>query len=467
VDFGIFIHDEMVLFRNPHSAIRNRKRRKTMTYESQKVAIKYFVISAVFFGLQVVVGLLLAAKYIWPDPLIGFLPFNTARAIHTNLLVVWMIFGFMGGTYYIVPEESGTELFSKKLANLQFWLLLLGGLIGVVGFLFGWTAGRPLLELPVELKWAVVLVVLIFIFNVFFTMIRTKKWTAIQGMLLGGIVMLAVMWLFGIPFFKNLTLDYYYWWWVIHLWVEGAWELIAASLMAFVLLKITGVDRQVIEKWLYVEVALVLITGIIGTGHHYYWIGTPNYWLWWGGIFSALEPLPILFMVFDTLNHVRHRKLEVTNRLALYWAVGCAIFHFIGAGVWGMIHTLPQVNRWTHGTQVTTSHGHMAFFGAYAMMILTVVYFALPKLKGLDQFNQKRGFWAFWITTITMMMIGLAFGAAGLIQSYMQRGLGIEFLTVQGFMRPWMMAVFFTGLGFLIGVIIYVVDVLILVTKKG
>jgi nitric oxide reductase subunit B len=442
-------------------------REGNMTYESQKVAIKYFVISAVFFGLQVVVGLLLAAKYIWPDPLIGFLPFNTARAIHTNLLVVWMIFGFMGGTYYIVPEESGTELFSKKLANLQFWLLLLGGLVGVVGFLFGWTAGRPLLELPVELKWAIVIVVLIFIFNVFMTMIRTKKWTAIQGMLLGGIVMLAVMWLFGIPFFKNLTVDYYYWWWVIHLWVEGAFELIAASLMAFVLLKITGVDRQVIEKWLYIEVALVLITGIIGTGHHYYWIGTPNYWLWWGGIFSALEPLPILFMVFDTLNHVRHRKLEVTNRLALYWAIGCAIFHFIGAGVWGMLHTLPQVNRWTHGTQVTTSHGHMAFFGAYAMLILTVIYYALPKLKGLVQFNQKRGFWAFWITTITMMMIGLAFGVAGLIQSYMQRGLGIEFLTVQGFMRPWMMGVFFSGIAFLIGVIIYIYDVLKLATQRS
>jgi len=438
-----------------------------MTYESQKVAIKYFVISAVFFGLQVIVGLLLAAKYIWPDPIIGFLPFNTARAIHTNLLVVWMIFGFMGGTYYIVPEESGTELFSKKLANLQFWLLLLGGLAGVVGFLFGWTAGRPLLELPVELKWAVVLVVLIFIFNVFFTMLRTKKWTVIQGMLLGGIVMLAVMWLFGIPFFKNLTLDYYYWWWVIHLWVEGAWELIAASIMAFVLLKITGVERQVIEKWLYVEVALVLITGIIGTGHHYYWIGTPNYWLWWGGIFSALEPLPILFMVFDTLNHVRHKKLEVSNRVALYWAVGCAIFHFIGAGVWGMLHTLPQVNRWTHGTQVTTSHGHMAFFGAYAMTIITAIYYALPKLKGLEQFNQRKGFWAFWITTTTMMAMGLAFGTAGVVQSYMQRGLGIDFLTVQGFMRPWMMGVFFSGILFLVGVVIYIYDVLTLVTKKS
>jgi nitric oxide reductase subunit B len=438
-----------------------------MAFESQKVALKYFVISAIFFGLQVIVGLLLVSKYIWPDPLIGILPFNTARAIHTNLLVVWMIFGFMGGTYYIVPEESGTELFSKKLANLQFYLLLLGGLVGVVGFLFGWTAGRPMLELPVELKWAIVIVALIFIFNVFMTMIRTKKWTAIQGMLLGGIVMLAVMWLFGIPFFKNLTLDYYYWWWVIHLWVEGAWELIAASIMAFVLLKITDVDRQIIEKWLYVEVALVLITGIIGTGHHYYWIGTPEYWLWWGGIFSALEPVPILFMVFDTLNHVRHKKIEITNRLVLYWAVGCAIFHFIGAGVWGFAHTLPVVNRWTHGTQVTASHGHMAFFGAYAMLIITTIYYALPKLKGLGQFNQKRGFWVFWITTISMVIMGLAFGVAGVVQSYMQRGLGMDFLTVQGFMRPWFMAVFFGGLGLFVGVMIYIVDVLTLATSKS
>lgn len=437
-----------------------------MTYESQKVAIKFFVISAIFFGLQTIVGLLLILKYIWPDPIISILPFNTARAIHTNLLVVWMLYGFMGGTYYVIPEEAKTELYSRKLADLHFWLLLIGGLVGVIGFLFGWTAGRPLLELPVELKWAVVVVALIFIFNVSMTIFQTKKWTAIQGLLLGGIVMLAGMWLFAIPFFKNLTLDYYYWWWVIHLWVEGAWELIAASLMAFILLKITGVDRAIIEKWLYIEVALVMITGIIGTGHHYYWIGTPGYWLWWGGIFSALEPLPILLMVFDTLHHVRNRKIEIKERLVLYWAVGCAIFHFIGAGVWGVAHTLPAVNRWTHGTQVTTSHGHMAFFGAYAMLILTIVYYALPKLKGLARIHEARGFWAFWITVIGMGIMGLAFGGAGIIQSYMQRGLGIEFLTVQEFMKPWFMVVFFAGIGFFIGVVIYIIDVLKIITQK-
>ncbi len=437
-----------------------------MTYESQKVAIKFFIISAIFFGLQTVLGLLLIIKYIWPDPIIGLLPFNTARAIHTNLLVVWMLYGFMGGTYYVIPEEAKTEIYSRKLADLHFWLLLLGGLVGIIGFLFGWTAGRPLLELPVELKWAVVLVALLFIFNVAMTVIRSKKLTAIQGLLLGGIVMLAAMWLFAIPFFKNLTLDYYYWWWVVHLWVEGAWELIAASLMAFILLKITGVDRAIIEKWLYIELALVMVTGIIGTGHHYYWIGTPGYWLWWGGIFSALEPLPILLMVIDTLHHVRNKKTEITERLVLYWAVGCAIFHFIGAGVWGVAHTLPVVNRWTHGTQVTTSHGHMAFFGAYAMTILTVVYYALPKLKGLKKISETRGFLAFWITVISMGIMGLAFGGAGIIQSYMWRGLGIDFLSVQEFMKPWFLVVFFAGLGFLIGVVIYIIDVLKIATHK-
>jgi nitric oxide reductase subunit B len=109
----------------------------------------------------------------------------------------------------------------------------------------------------------------------------------------------------------------------------------------------------------------------------------------------------------------------------------------------------------------------MAFFGAYAMVIITMIYYALPKLKGLGQFNQRRGFWAFWITTIGIVVIGLAFGAAGIIQSYMQRGLGMEFLTVQGFMRPWFKAVFFAGLGFFIGVVIYITDVLILATRKA
>ncbi|MDI6783397.1 MAG: cbb3-type cytochrome c oxidase subunit I [bacterium] len=429
-----------------------------MTYQSQKVAYPFFLFAILLFGLQVLFGIILIVKYIWPDPLLDILPFNTARAIHTNLLVLWMLLGFMGGTYFIIPEEAQTELYSSKIAYGQLVLLVITGVTAVIGFIFGWTEGRPLLEIPRPLDWLIVVGALLFLFNIAMTMFKTKKWTAIQGILLGGLVMLAVVYLFGMYFFKNISVDYYFWWWVVHLWVEGAWELITGAIMAFVLMKLTGVDRYVVEKWLYIEMFLVLATGIIGTGHHYYWIGTPRYWLWWGGIFSALQPIPIILMVFDTLHHVKKRKLEITNRLALYWAVGCAIFHFIGAGVWGFAITLPQVNRWMHGTQLTSSHGHLAFFGAYAMLNLMMIYFALPMLRGVNQYQQTRGFWAFWIMVCSMFGMGLAFGAAGIIQTYVQRILGYDYLTTQSLMRLWYMVVFCCGLIFAGGVVMFIYD---------
>src|SRR5512137_2344718 len=100
-----------------------------MKYESQKIALSYFIVAAILFGLQIVFGLILGAKYVWDyDPLLQVLPFNTVRAIHINLLVVWLLFGFMGGTYYLVPEEAQTEIYSSKLAYAQ---LVLFALIGV------------------------------------------------------------------------------------------------------------------------------------------------------------------------------------------------------------------------------------------------------------------------------------------------------------------------------------------------
>jgi nitric oxide reductase subunit B len=86
----------------------------------------------------------------------------------------------------------------------------------------------------------------------------------------------------------------------------------------------------------------VFMTGIAGTGHHYYWIGAPKYWLWVGGVFSALEPLPIVLMPFDTMNHVKERRNKILNPLTWTIAIGCAVLHLIGAGVWGFMHTLPQ-----------------------------------------------------------------------------------------------------------------------------
>ncbi len=439
-----------------------------MKYQSQKVARAYFTVALPLFVLQVIMGLYLGFSYFAtvPQSVVNVFPFATARAIHTNLLVLWLLLGFMGGAYYIIPEETESEIFSEKLAYFQLALLTATGVAAVIGFLFGWNQGRPLLEIPRPLDMLVVVGALIFLFNIGITIIKAKRWTAIQGTLLGGLLFLALLYLFGIPFYKNAAIDWYYWWWVIHLWVEGAWELVTGAIIAFILLKITGVERNVVEKWLYIEVGLFLFTGIAGTGHHYYWLGAPRYWLWVGGIFSALEPLPIIFMVFDTLNHVRNRKLEVKNKFVLTLAVANAVYHLIGAGVWGLVHTLPQINYYTHGSQVTVSHGHLAFFGAYVLLNLTVFYYAFPKFKGIDVYNERRGKIGFWTMAIAMMGMGLTFGVAGVIQAYVERVLGFSYMTAQQHMRLWMAMTFVFGIFLVAGVVTTAYDLLFMKHAK-
>lgn len=165
-----------------------------------------------------------------------------------------------------------------------------------------------------------------------------------------------------------------YWWYVVHIWVEGVWELVMASILAFMMLKLTGVDREVVEKWLYVIVALALFTGLLGTGHHYYWIGTPGYWQWIGSVFSSLEVAPFFAMVVFTFVMVwKGRREHHPNKAALLWALGCSTLAFFGAGVWGFMHTLASVNYYSHGTQITAAHGHLAFFGAYVSLNLAII----------------------------------------------------------------------------------------------
>jgi nitric oxide reductase subunit B len=290
------------------------------------------------------------------------------------------------------------------------------------------------------------------------TMLKTKKWTGIQGVLLGGLVFLALMYLPGMFYTKSMVKDQFWWWWVIHLWVEGSWEVIAGALLAFMLMKTIGAKREVLEKWMYIEVGLVLFTGILGTGHHYYFIGTPKYWLWVGGIFSSLEPIPLLFMVWDAFRTTREAR-NVTNKPGLYYTVAHAIFNFVGAGLWGIIHTLPQVNQWTHGTQITTAHGHLAFYGAYVLLVMSMIYVTLPAIRGVQSYNPSRAYLAFWWMTISMVFIVLTITGAGMVQTYMERLIGLDYVAVKTNYNLWfwiLRAIF--GVGFLIGTLIFVVD---------
>ncbi len=442
-----------------------------MAYRTQRLAYPYFVVALLLFPLQLLVGLWLAAHYFvtMPQGLVDAFPFATARAIHTNLLVLWLLLGFMGATFFVIPEETGRELAWPRLAIVQLVLLAGTGVVAVVGFLFGWTQGRPLLEIPRPLDVVVVVAALMFLANVTMTAVRARKWTATQGSLVGGLTFLALLYLFGIPFYQNAAVDWYYWWFVIHLWVEGAWELIVAALTAFMLMKITGVDRRVVEKWLYVELGVFLFTGIAGIGHHYYWLGAPGYWLWVGGIFSALEPLPIVLMVVDTFRYVSERREPLQPRLTWVYIIGGVLLHFVGAGLFGFAHTLPQINYYTHGSQVTVSHGHLAFFGAYVLLNLTFMYFALPVLRGLPRgaYDERRGQWGFWLMSAGVVGMSLAFAVAGVLQTYLERVQGQPYMIAAQPIRFWIFVAFVHGLVALAGAVVVATHLLTLRAPKA
>ena len=448
-----------------------------MQYQSQAVAKPYFIAAIILFVAQILFGLILGLQYVVGDFLFPEIPFNVARMVHTNTLIVWLLFGFMGAAYYLVPEEAETELYAPWLAKLTFWIFFAAAGATVAGYLLVpyatlaeftmndlWpTMGREFLEQPTITKIGIVIVALAFLFNIGMTVLKGSK-TVVNLVLLLGMVGLAVFFLFAFYVPDNLVLDKYFWWFVVHLWVEGVWELILGAILAFVLIKVTGVDREVIEKWLYVIIALALITGIIGTGHHFYWIGTPEYWQWWGSIFSALEPLPFFMMTVFAFNMVNRRRRNHPNKVALLWALGTAVMAFLGAGVWGFMHTLAPINYYTHGTQITAAHGHMAFYGAYVMIVLTIISYAMPMLRGRTAANSNKSqvleMWSFWLMTVAMVFITLFLTGAGVLQTYLQRVSENPepFMVVQDKIALfyWMREI--AGVVFLIGLVLYILS---------
>jgi nitric oxide reductase subunit B len=431
-----------------------------MRYRSQAVAYPYFAVALLLFGLQVAFGLLAAAKYLGPDPLLNVLPFDRVKEIHTNLLIVWVLTGFMGASYYLVPEESGAELWSPKLAYVALVVWVLMGLTAVIGYAFGWTEGNKLLEQPFPLKLVIVAVMLMFLANLLLTIRRAGRWTTTEAVLVAGLIFTALLYLPALLTFDNYTVSIFYRWWTVHLWVEGVWEMIQGALLAYLLIRLSGVDREVLEKWLYVIVGLTFISGIIGTAHHYYWVGVPQYWLPIGGFFSALEPLVFLGMAMYAYYAMRRSGLGHPNRLAIHWTIGSAVFSALGAGLLGLAHTWPAVNRWTHGTLITPMHGHAAFFGAYVMIVLAMITYALPGLTGRDETRLEGpvGIWAFWLMVGGMFGMTMAFATAGIAQTYLERIIGLGYLETQHKIQVHFLMLLATGLLFALGVALFLWD---------
>jgi nitric oxide reductase subunit B len=429
-----------------------------MKYKSQKVAYWFFGLCMLLFALQIIYGFIMGFARIGMDGLHDFIPFNTARAVHTNLLVVWLLTGFMGAAYYIIPEEAQRELVNVKLAYVQLISLAVVGVLAIVGYHFNIWEGRKFLEIPRELDFLVVVNVLLFLGLILTTLYKAERRTTTSLVLTMGLVFAALLYLPGMIWFDSQVTDSFFRWWVVHLWVEGVWELIMGGILSYLLIKLTGVDREVIEKWLYVIVGLTFLSGLLGTGHHYYYIGVNKIWLIVGGIFSALEPLAFLAMALFAVYMYRKGEKSHPNKIALFWTIGASIVSFIGAGLLGFAHTLPQTNIYTHGTLVTAMHGHYAFWGAYAMIVLAIISYALPNITGRKLYDSTRGHMAFWLSNIGMLGMTVAFGVAGVAQVYMERKMKMDFMDVQNEISIHFVVLLLCATLFTVGITLYILE---------
>ena len=447
-----------------------------MIKASQSVAKPYFIAALALFLGQILFGLVAGMQYLDGNFLFPAIPFSVSRMVHTNLLIVWLLMAYMGAAYFIVPEEAQTPLYSPKLALATFWVFLIAGAATILGYLFVPydqlaaatgnaivpTMGRGYLEQPLPTKVGIVLVALSLLFNITMTLMKGRK-TSLNIILVAALWGLALLFLPAFYFPDDAVKASYGWWWVVHGWVEGDWELILSALLGFILIKMTGVDREIIEKWLYVIIAMTLVSGIIGIGHHYYYTGAPEYWIWLGSIFSAIEPIPFIMLIAFAFKTLFQRRREHANKAAMLWAMGTPIVAFLGAGLWGFMITLAPVQFYAHGTNLTAAHGHLAFFGAYAMVSMAIISYAMPLLRGRSANSVKSQRWemtGFWTMVISMMGITLALTGAGLVTMFTQR-MGANpssFMEVAESSKAffWLREIF--GCGFLLGLLAYLVS---------
>ncbi len=221
-----------------------------------------------------------------------------------------------------------------------------------------------------------------------------------------------------------------YWWYVVHLWVEGVWELIMASVLAFLMIKLNGIDREVVEKWLYVIIGLALFSGILPRAHHYYWIGAPGYWQWIGSLFSTLEVAPFFTMVIFTFVMTWKAGRKHPNKAPFFgrsvarsWPSSVPVS---GASC-TLCHRSTTIPR--HPGDCRTRH--LAFFGAYVMLNLAIMAYAIPEMRGRQPYNQWLSIISFWMMCTAMSVMTFALTFAGVLQVHLQRVLGESYMAVQ------------------------------------
>ena len=421
----------------------------TSLFKSQKKLLKYIPIVSLLFVVQLFLGAYLA--HLYADPTENFvfsqsiLPFNVIRSMHTQLAILWVAVGWLVGGLLIAPWVANKDHKYPWLVDVLWAALVVVAVGSMIGLYMGATGqmretwfwlgneGRELINLG--RLWDIGLVLgLVFWFLLIITLIKKASTNnPLVGTIIWSAFAIATLYIAGMmPIHKvmpNFTVDDYYRWWVIHLWVELTFELFAAGVIAFMTVSLGLISQKTAERVMFFELFLIMMAGTLGVGHHYWWQGLDEYWIAIGGIFSALEPLPLALMIVEAWKNQREQKHSGKTckfSTPFMWIAGSAILNWIGAGFFGMVINTPTISYYSHGTYLIMPHGHIALLGAFGYISIAFLYMTSRSNSMANGWvwNDKWSKIGFWLLTIGVLLYALPTLMIGLEQTRIAAEIG-------------------------------------------
>ncbi|HSO77811.1 MAG TPA: nitric-oxide reductase large subunit [Bacteroidales bacterium] len=421
---------------------------------SQKATVKYFWIVSALLLVQVLMGVITAhytveGQAFYGLPLSKILPYSISRTWHVQIAIFWIATSWLATGLYYAPAISGYEPKYQRLGvNFLFIALLiivLGSLVGqwmgvmqklglIENFWFG-HQGYEYVDLGRfwQLFLFIGLVIwLLLMARAILPAIRKKSDSRnLLILFLVSTVAIAAFYGAGLMWGRqtNLAMAEYWRWWVVHLWVEGFFEVFAAVVIAFLFVRLKILKPSTATVAVLLSTVIFLLGGILGTFHHLYFTGTPTAVLALGASFSALEVVPLVMMGFEAYDNLKVSKSTewiIAYKWPIYSFISVAFWNLVGAGIFGFLINPPIALYYMQGLNTTPVHGHTALFGVYGMLGIGLMLFVLRDMDKTPVWKEpviKFAFWAINIGLAAMVLLSvLPVGLAQTVAS-VQEGL--------------------------------------------
>lgn len=418
---------------------------------SQWATGKFFLVVGLLFTLQSFLGGALAHFRVEPGAFYGLdiasiFPYNLVRTWHLQLAIFWIAIAWVGGGLFLAPWVGGQEPKGQRTGvNIllgALFVVVLGsmggeylGINNLLGSLWFWLGHQGSEYLDLGRVWQLMLAAglalwLFLMFRALRPAIKKSKEGDLSSLFLYASVAIP---LFYVPalFYSSRTnfavIDNWRFW-IIHLWVEGFFELFATVLVAIMFYQLGLVTTRTATRLVYLDAILYLSGGIIGTGHHWYFTGQGTLTMALSACFSALEVVPLTLLTLDAWDFIKLKNKFCQDcgivpadkhKWAIYFLMAVGVWNFVGAGVFGFLINLPIVSYFEIGTTLTANHGHAAMFGVFGMLALAVLVFCLramltdAKWATIEK-SVRLGFWGVNVGLAGMILLDLL--PAGVMQ---------------------------------------------------